>query len=85
MTRVKIIVAPAGIPAKYDIIYPTAVPVNPDRIEKSIILEYVRVKSNAIFGGIVRSDRTRITPAILMFRTMVRATSDVVIYLNMFT
>jgi hypothetical protein len=29
-TRVKIIVAPVGIPAKNEIVYPAAVPINPE-------------------------------------------------------
>jgi len=50
-----------------------------------MIFEYLLVKSMAIFGGMVSSDRTRITPAILIFSTIVRATRDVVMYLNMST
>jgi len=82
ITRVKIMVAPTGIPAKYARTYPVAVPVNPAAIDQRIILEYTFVKIMAIFGGIVSRERTSTTPAILMFRTIVRAISAVVIYLK---
>ena len=39
ITRVKIIVAPTGIPAKYEITYPVAVPTNPARIDQITILK----------------------------------------------
>jgi hypothetical protein len=84
-TSVKIIVAPVGIPAKNEIVYPAAVPINPDITDHKIIREYTFVKIIAIFGGIVRSESTSTIPAILIFKTIVRATRAVVTYLNIFT
>jgi hypothetical protein len=81
-TNVKIIVAPTGMPAMYEIAYPDPVPAKPARIEKTTILGYDLVKSIAMLGGTVSSEITRTTPAILMFKTIVSAISDVVIYLK---
>ena len=39
ITSVKIIVAPTGIPAEYEIIYPVAVPTKPAIIDHTTILK----------------------------------------------
>ena len=54
-------------------------------MDQTTILKYTLVKIMAMLGGIVSKERTRTTPAILIFKTIVRAIKDVVIYLNIST
>jgi hypothetical protein len=84
-TSVKIIVAPVGIPAKYEIAYPAEVPMNPAATDNITIFKYVFVNIIAMLGGIVRSEITSTTPAILILSTIVSAISEVVIYLKTLT
>jgi hypothetical protein len=72
-TSVKIIVAPVGMLRYHEATSPASIPMKPANIEIMIIFLKFFVNRMATLGGIVRSERTSTTPAILIFNTI---TSD---------